>query len=273
METSTPKISEIVGTNTQGPDSVSQDFLVENVATAAAARSFAAGEVDLVVGTLTDRSITSTDLEDPTKFRISVTWSEEEDEEVAQEIGFRQDSFTVVPARRHVYTSIRTASVVQVAGYTPPDFKGAVNVTPEREVLGVEWPPSDGPGWSTTRTVASSVVNQTYFRAVLATAGRVNSAPYEGFQAGELLFTGATGSRTLAASDSPWQITYNFLVSANAVSLQVTPELTIPSKVGWHFTWPWFRDVQDEEGMLVRRPAALYTEQIAVESGFGGLIQ
>lgn len=190
--------------------------------------------------------------------------------------GSEQDSFEIAITPTQVFTSRETISAH--APFDPwgpqiPDFQGAINVDSDGRVNGVQWPPATAQVITRTRVVASSSVTETYYRAMSALVGHVNSNTYLGFDPGELLFLGASGTRRAIDASEPWIITWKFGVSLNESNLTLGSQITIPSKNGWHYAWVYYREREDSDAkMLIPRPVAAYVERIAIESSFTGLI-
>lgn len=190
--------------------------------------------------------------------------------------GSEQDSFEVAITPTLVTTSRETiGSHAPLLPFAPqiPDFQGAIGVDSDGRVNGVQWPPATPQVISRTRVVASSSVTEAYFRAMSALVGHVNSVAFLGFDPGELLFLGATGTRRAIDVSEPWNITWKFGVSVNESNLTLGSEITIASKKGWHYAWVHYRPREDTNAkMLIPRPVAAYVERIAIESSFAGLI-
>jgi hypothetical protein len=186
------------------------------------------------------------------------------------------DSFEVAVTPTQVFTSRATISThAPFLPFAPavPDFQGAINVDADDRVNGVQWPPSTPQIISRSKVIASASVTESYYHSMSALVGHVNSNSYLGFNAGELLFLGASGTRRGVDTEDPWDITWKFGVSLNASSIPVGSGITIPSKDGWHYVWVHYRPRKDTSAkMLLPRPVAAYVEQIAPESSFSGLI-
>ena len=147
---------------------------------------------------------------------------------------------------------------------TVPDYDGGINVT------------DDGPqgvertvpvfNFSETHYKSSAQVSQAYIGSLFALTGTVNSAPFKGFAAGEVLFLGARGSKRGAAGD--WELTYSFAASPN-VSNGTIGSFTGVNKEGWDYLWFQFEDVEDTAAkQLVRRPAYLFVERVYRRANF-----
>ena len=101
--------------------------------------------------------------------------------------------------------------------------------------------------------------------------GRTNSTPFFGFDPGEVLFLGATGSE---GTDQPTSAQYQFAMSENLAN-QVIGGIAVSSKKGWeiaHMTY--VSDVEDDRPIM--RVEFVYVERVydtfdmAAALGFGG---
>ena len=102
--------------------------------------------------------------------------------------------------------------------------------------------------------------------------GKVNSDTFKGFQPGEVLFLGATGSkRTQLGEDADWEITYRFAGSPNVSGLTIGP-ITGITKKGWEYLWVRYADQEDTAAKaIVKRPIAAYIERVYDDGSFAGL--
>jgi len=87
----------------------------------------------------------------------------------------------------------------------------------------------------------------------------VNSAGFKGFAAGECLFLGAAGSKR---GSGDWEITYRFAASPNVTNLTIG-DITGINKKGWEYLWVRYSDSEDAVAKaLVKKPVAVYIEQV-----------
>lgn len=151
-----------------------------------------------------------------------------------------------------------------------PDFNGAIEVDNEGNVNGVDvtMPVLN---FTETHTMAASRVSTSYKRNVAALTGTVNKSSFRGFNAGEVLFLGASGTKRSKKSGAPWEITFRFAVSPNQTGLSVG-KLKISSKRGWDYLWVRYSDtVSENRKNVVKTPVAAYVEQVYPEGDFGNL--
>jgi hypothetical protein len=119
--------------------------------------------------------------------------------------------------------------------------------------------------------IAPSYVSQAYKLALMGLTGAVNSMPFRGFQAGEVLFMGASGTRRGTDPDDRWEIAYKFAASPNQNGLTVGAISGI-QKRGWDYLWVQYGDDVDPTAkVLIKKPIAVYVEQVYPFASFGGL--
>lgn len=174
-------------------------------------------------------------------------------------------SFDTSGGTKHITHSIRTVSKASVS----PDYKQAINYNGET-VSGVDitMPVMN---FSETHYFKPSRVNTAFKKKIAALTGKVNDAAFKGYEKGEVLFLGASGSRQGTGSDDLWEITYKFAVSPNQKTLTVGT-LTVSNKEGWHYAWARFaNDIDANAENLVANPIGLYVEQVYEYGSLGGL--
>lgn len=104
--------------------------------------------------------------------------------------------------------------------------------------------------------------------ALFYLTGTVNNSPFRGFEPGEVLFLGASGSKR---GQDDWEIAYKFAASPNVLGLSVGDIAGI-AKRGWDYLWIRYADIEDTAAkMLVKRPLAVYVEQVYPYRDFSGL--
>jgi len=174
-------------------------------------------------------------------------------------------SFDTGGGTQHITQSLATVGAYSVDG-PPPDFRGAVGVTRD-SVDGVD---ITVPVYNFTEThyIATGLVTTAYKAALFYLTGQVNNATFRGFAPGEVLFLGASGSKR---GPDDWEITYRFAASPNVAGLAVG-DMTGIAKRGWEYLWVRYEDVEDTTAMaLVKRPVAVYVEQVYPYGNFAGL--
>ena len=135
-------------------------------------------------------------------------------------------SFDTGGGTTHITQSLETVVKYAPPGKTAPDFKGAIGVT----VDSVEGTDITIPVYNFTEThyIATAAVTGAYKATLFALTGKVNDAPFKGFQAGEVLFLGASGS---VRGTEDWEITFRFAASPNVTGI-VIGDINVAKK-GW----------------------------------------
>jgi hypothetical protein len=179
-------------------------------------------------------------------------------------------------------TMRRTASLQTVGSYSAfqggaPDFKGAIGVTRDGNVEGVDvpmpvfnlraekvWGPEDPPDFDLvyllTRTVNDAAVT-------IADTTRPVSFT---FQRGELLYRG--GLLGASRGDGGLAMTYLFEASPNATDLSVGSRISGIEKEGWHHLWVYYGEEKDDDlHLTLLRPFHAYVERVLPYADFTGL--
>ena len=178
-------------------------------------------------------------------------------------------SFDTGGGTQHITQSKETVSSYAPSGSSPPDFGGAIGVTAD----GVEGVDITVPvfQFSETHYFTNEQVTPSYKGTLFTLTGKVNSGPFKGFQAGEVLFLGASGARRGTDPDDDWEITFRFAASPNANGISVG-DISGISKKGWEYLWVRYADQEDTGShAIVKRPVAAYVERVYDEGSFAGL--
>lgn len=173
-------------------------------------------------------------------------------------------TFETSGGTQHITQSIQTVAKHAKPGMIPPDFKGAIGVNNDS----VEGTDITVPvfRFSETYSIPAALVTHEYKLTIFELTGKVNDAAFKGFEAGEVLFLGASGSRRGAEK---WEITFSFAASRNAVGLQVGAIQNI-NKEGWEYLWVRYGDVEDQK-VLVKQPESVYIERVYESGNFADL--
>jgi hypothetical protein len=178
-----------------------------------------------------------------------------------------QYAFETGGATAHITQSLQTVARYAASGATAPDFQGAIGVNGDT-VDGVD---VTVPVFNFTETVRVPGANVTgsYKLALFACTGKTNNATFRGFAAGEVLFLGASGTKT---GVDDWEIAFRFAASPNVTNLAIGGGITVASKKGWEYLWVRFADADDTAAKtLVKRPAAAYVERVYESANFSTL--
>ena len=174
-------------------------------------------------------------------------------------------SFDTAGGTGNVTTSLKTTS----SGYNSevlkatPNFNGLINVS-GKDVKGIDLV-QPGLKFSESHEMPFEKITTEYARQIASITGSVNSGSFRGFDAGEVLFTGCSGS---TKSAELYTLSFSFICHANADSLTVGPFSGI-NKKGHEYLWVFYTDTDDAESeSLVKTPAAYYVEQVYPEVDF-----
>ena len=148
-----------------------------------------------------------------------------------------------------------------------PDHQGAIGVSQ----TAVEGTDIVVPTVNFSETHHFIDVTWAYRRAIAELTGKVNKSAFRGFDPGEVLFLGASGSRRNSFDDAPWSVTLRFAASPNRSNFAVGP-INVSSKKGWEYMWIRYAPSDDaESGTRIKRPVGVYIERVYEEANFSGL--
>jgi len=111
----------------------------------------------------------------------------------------------------------------------------------------------------------NSVVTEAFRQRLADLTGTVNDAFFKGYEKGEVLFMGASGS---LREDLVWEFVYKFAVSRNKVDLTIGTkgsghEIVGIDKEGWQHMWVEYESAIDETvHRPLKRPVAVYIEKV-----------
>lgn len=113
--------------------------------------------------------------------------------------------------------------------------------------------------FSETHIFNDDDITPPYKAAVARLTGTVNNMTFREFAKGECLFLGVSGTRR---GDGNWELVFRFAVSPNQTNLEVG-EITGITKRGWDYLWIRTEDDVDEAiACMIKRPVAVYVEQV-----------
>lgn len=131
--------------------------------------------------------------------------------------------------------------------------------------------------WTETYDVPAIYVTTAYIKSLSSLTGTVNSAAFRGFAAGEVLFTGASGSQQWDEDkgDGPWSLSYKFVASANQGPGKTFPAITIGEienieKDGHDYLWVRYEDAVSSN-VLLKKPKFVYVNKVYRRTDFSQL--
>ncbi len=167
-------------------------------------------------------------------------------------------SFDSTGGTQHITQSIQTSGI-----YGPSAsalLGGAIGYDGEN-VAGVDitvpvW------NWQETHYLTDAQLNTPAYYAL---TGSVNSDFFQGYQPGEVLFLGASGQKR---GDSRWEVNFKFAASPNQTGISVGAISGI-AKSGWDYLWVQYGDDVDNTAKIrIKKPVAVYVEQVYDEAPF-----
>lgn len=108
------------------------------------------------------------------------------------------------------------------------------------------------------------VITPTMIKNLARLTGKVNDSTFLGFDAGEVLFLGCTGSE---GTDVETEISYQFAASENLQN-QLIGGITVTEKQGWDVAWIEFTDAVSE-AQAVRPPKYIRVERVYRRANLG----
>lgn len=134
--------------------------------------------------------------------------------------------------------------------------KGAINVKTDGSVDGCEIV-IPGLKLSYAFKHPAGEVTETFARNLAAATGKINSDEWRGFQPGELLFAGGSGSD---GTEAEAEVGYQFIASGNATGLSIGG-ITGIAKRGHDYAWVEFEEAL-HSGESVQRPKRVHVEAV-----------
>lgn len=122
--------------------------------------------------------------------------------------------------------------------------------------------------FSETHYMSPTRCTNSYRRTLTGLVGKINRGTFRGFGEGEVLFLGATGSRT---GNEMYQITYNFAVGQDETGIEIG-DITGIRKGAWDIIWCQYTEQENSaRDEVVRKVKAVHVEQVYRYDDFGKL--
>jgi len=175
-------------------------------------------------------------------------------------------SFDTGGGSQHITQSISTVNRYAPAGKTAPNCEGAIGVD-ETSVSGCDIiVPTYN--FSETYIMDASDITDAYKGILFNLTGKVNASAWRHYQAGEVLFQGASGSKR---GKGDWEMSFKFAANPNKTNIAIGA-ITGIAKKGWEYLWVKYADSDDTNAnALIKRPVAVYVEQVYEYGNFAGL--
>jgi hypothetical protein len=180
----------------------------------------------------------------------------------------RARSFDTTGSTRHI-TQAEGERGYAILGQTPPAQSNAIAVD-GNGVNGIDIV-TPQLQWQESYDVPNAYINATYVRGLAGLTGTTNNAAFRGFEAGEVLFLGCSGSQEWdnEKGSGPWSLSYRFVASKNVVGQQVGP-ITGVEKKGHEYLWVRYEDSVSGSSLL-KTPKAVYVNKVYKEADFSQL--
>jgi hypothetical protein len=125
--------------------------------------------------------------------------------------------------------------------------------------------------WQEQYDVPNAYVNATYVRGLAGLTGTTNNAAFRGFEAGEVLFVGCSGSQEWdnEKGSGPWSLSYRFVASKNLTN-ETVGDITGIAKKGHEYLWVKYEDSQNDFSLL-KKPRSVYVNQVYKSADFSQL--
>ena len=122
--------------------------------------------------------------------------------------------------------------------------------------------------WQESYDVPNAYVTSAWIRSVAGVTGTTNSAAFRGFEAGEVLFVGCSGSQEWddQKGKGPWSLSFRFVASKN-VTGQTIGSISGISKKGHEYLWVRYEDAVSGSSLL-KQPKAVYVSKVYKDSDF-----
>jgi hypothetical protein len=125
--------------------------------------------------------------------------------------------------------------------------------------------------WTETYDVPNAYVTNGYIRGVAAVTGTTNNSSFRGFEAGEVLFIGCSGSQEWddQKGRGPWSLSYRFVASKN-VTNETVGSITGIEKKGHEYLWVRYESAASSN-TLIKQPKHVYVNKVYKETNFADL--
>ena len=148
-----------------------------------------------------------------------------------------------------------------------PNFNGAINVSSNNEVDGVDIV-IPKLSWQETHTFPASSITTDWVRDLARNTGKTNEDSFRGFDPGEVLFLGASGTY----SDKHVAVTYKFEAAENMEDVDIGLNITVEEKRGHDYLWCYYFEKEDPDAKeLVPSVGAVYVVKVYESFNFSAL--
>jgi hypothetical protein len=125
--------------------------------------------------------------------------------------------------------------------------------------------------WQEQYDVPNAYITAAYVRGLAGLTGTTNNAAFRGFEAGEVLFVGCSGSQEWddEKGKGPWSLSYRFVASKNVTGETIGSIIGIEKK-GHEYLWVRYEDSVSGSNLL-KTPKAVYVNKVYKDADFSAL--
>ncbi len=125
--------------------------------------------------------------------------------------------------------------------------------------------------WQESYDVPNTYVTSAWIRGVAGVTGTTNNGAFRGFEAGEVLFVGCSGSQEWddQKGRGPWSLSFRFVASKN-VTGETIGSISGIEKKGHEYLWVRYEDAVSNNSHI-KQPKAVYVSKVYKDSDFSAL--
>jgi hypothetical protein len=206
---------------------------------------------------------------DDTTWKVMVRYQPPEPGEEGEPKPDTQFSFDTTGGTQHITQNLENVSYAGPGASEDMAEGGAIGFDGET-VTGVDITVPVY-SFSETQYFTDAEMTQAYKQDIFDLTGSVNVDAFHGFDGGEVLFLGASGSRQGTGADDLWEVTFKFAASKNKTDIMVGTIGPIEKK-GWEYLWVQYEpDVDGVVKQLIKTPIAAYVSKVYPEYSFAPL--
>lgn len=182
--------------------------------------------------------------------------------------GVIEYSFDYATSTQKIIQSISTINRYVPAGGALTDFAKAIAVDADGVPQGIDILVPVG-SFELRYYPVNATVSDAYKQVVRETVGKVNSATFKGHPAGEVLFTGCSGS---IRSGADWELSYRFNTIKNRTGVSIGTITGISVK-GWEVLWVYYKQAKDATSKrYIQIPKQVNVEQVYETADLGTVL-